>query len=318
MEIENENISRRDMLKGAAVAAAALGVAGLATGCAPQTAAETPAAASAASASNETAGGSSMASTQGTSAQAESTGGYGFTRNDGAGFNAGWGDTTIEDYSGKSFDEVLDGWFNYDWNYTREFAEPLDRPHVCVLVSSATVGGNGDTLAQTVVDEIGDAADVEVVHLRNLLINPVMQIGSEPPVSSTTTVIDGMDTVIQALHRADTVIAIAPTYFNNVHGRMMDTITRTWMPCWRNDSYAYGPVKRTGVMLTCTGAPADYLKTVTRAFFTMADLSIISPEYRTEVFNGCGTPDTVANTPEFLETARSLARWAIRAEDTEA
>lgn len=111
------------------------------------------------------------------------------------------------------------------------------------------------------------------------------------------------------------VIAIAPTYFNNVHGRMMDAITRTWMPCWRNDSYQYGPVKRAGVMLTCTGAPADYLKTVTRAFFTMADPSIISPEYRTEVFNGCGTPDTVASTPEFLETARSLVRWAIRAED---
>lgn len=316
MEMEQENISRRDMLKGAAVAAAALGVAGMAAGCAPQAA---PAAAAGGaeggSGAAASTGSTSMASTQGTSTQAESAGGHGFTRNDGEGFNAKWGSTTVGDYSGQSFDEVLDGWFNYDWNYTREFEAPLDRHHVCVLVSSATVGGNGDTLAQTVVDEIGDAADVEVVYLRNLLINPVMQIGSEPPVSSTTTPIDGMDVVIQALHRADTVIAIAPTYFNNVHGRLMDTITRTWMPCWRNDSYQYGPVKRTGVMLTCTGCPADYLKTVTRAFFTMADLSIISPEYRTEVFNGCGTPDTVAKTDEFLETARSLARWAIRAEE---
>lgn len=311
MEIENE-ISRRDMLKGAAMTAAALGVASLAAGCAPQPAAESS---GKAASSGAAAASTSMASTQGTSTQAESTGGHGFTRNDGEGFNAKWGDTTIEDYSGQNFEDVLDGWFNYDWNYTRDFAEPLERHHVTVLVSSATVGGNGDTLAQTVVDEIGDQADVEVVYLRNLLINPVMQIGSEPPVSSTTTPIDGMDVVIQALHRADTVIAIAPTYFNNVHGRLMDTITRTWMPCWRNDSYEYGPVKRTGVMLTCTGCPADYLKTVTRAFFTMADLSIISPEHRTEVFNGCGTPDTVASTEEYLETARSLARWAIRADE---
>lgn len=318
MSLEN-NLSRRDMLKGAAVAAAAMGMASFATGCAPQ-AASTAASEGASSGSSNASSNSSasnLASTQGASDQsaASGDGSHGFTRGEGEGFNAGWGSTTTEDYSGQNFEDVLDSWFSYDWNYTREFEAPLDRHHVCVLVSSATIGGNGDTLADVVVDEIGDQADVEVIHLRNLLINPVMQIGSEPPVSSTTTVMDGMETVIAALHRADTVIAIAPTYFNNVHGRLMDTITRTWMPCWRNDNYQYGPVKRTGVMLTCTGCPADYLKTVTRAFFTMADLSIISPEYRTEVFNGCGSPDTIANTDEFQETARSLARWAIRAEE---
>ena len=46
----------------------------------------------------------------------------------------------------------------------------------------------------------------------------------------------------------------------------------------------------------------------------MADMSILSPEYKVEVFTGCGSPQTVANNDEYLETARSLARWAIRAE----
>ncbi|MEG0505576.1 MAG: hypothetical protein RR547_13090, partial [Raoultibacter sp.] len=94
-------------------------------------------------------------------------------------------------------------------------------------------------------------------------------------------------------------------------GRMMQMITRTWSPCWKNPGYAYGPAKRTGVLLTCTGTKADWLKTQVRGIFTMADLSIISPEYRAEVFNGCGTPDTIAKTEEYLETTRDLARWAI-------
>ncbi len=282
-----ENMSRRDMLKGAVAAAAAVGVAGIASTYAPEIAEAIPYA-------------------------EEDT--HGTTRNDGPGFNAGWGDSTIEDYSGMSFDEVIDSWFNYDWNYSREFEEPLERHRVCILDDSASIGGNGDTLVDIVVDEIGDQADVEVIYLRNLNIGPVMQIGQEPPVLQRTTYADGLETVVEALHKADTVIAVAPTYFNNIHGRLMETITRTWSPCWKNDSYQYGPVKRTGVMLTCTGCPPDYLKTVTRAFFTMADLSIISPEYRTEVFPGCGAPDTVLNKEEYQEQARALARWAIRAE----
>lgn len=232
-----------------------------------------------------------------------------------AGANAGWGDMTLSDgLLDTPFGEAVDSWFNYSWSYTAEFEPDPDRDHVTIIVSSATVDGNGDTLAQTAVDEIGDAADVEVIHLRDLFISPLMTMNGVPPVEQTNTQLDGMQTVIDALHRANIVIAVAPTYYNNIDARMMTAMTRLWGACWQNPDYQWGPVKRTALMLTCTGTSPDWLKTEVRGIFTMADMSILSPEYNCEVFSSCGSPQTVANNDEYLERARALARWAIRAE----
>ena len=237
-------------------------------------------------------------------------------RLDGPGFNAGWGDTELTDPTilDTPYGEVIDNWFQYGWSYGAEFAEQPERDHVCVIVSSPAVGGNGDTLAETVVDEIGDAADVEVIHLRELQISPLMTIGADTPVVQTQLMHDGMDTVIAALHRSNIVIGIAPTYYNSIDYRMMNMLTRLWNSPWKDPDYQWGPTKRTAVMLTCTGTKPDFLKTCCRGIFTMADLSIISPEYKCEVFPSCGAPTTVANNDEYLETARAMARWAIRAE----
>ena len=84
--------------------------------------------------------------------------------------------------------------------------------------------------------------------------------------------------------------------------------------CWKNPNYVWGPTKRVAVMLTCTGTKADYLKTVCRGIFSMADMSILTPEWKAEVFNGCGAPTSFENNDEYIETARSMARWAIHAE----
>lgn len=237
-------------------------------------------------------------------------------RTDGPGFNAGWGDTELTDPSilEKPYGDVIDDWFQYGWGYEAGFEEQPERDHVCVIVSSPTVGGNGDTLAQTVVDEIGDAADVEVIHLRELQISPLMTIGAVAPVSQTSLMHDGMDAVIAALHRSNVVVAIAPTYYNSIDYRMLNMVTRLWNSPWKDPDYTWGPTKRTAVMLTCTGTKPDFLKTCCRGIFTMADMSILSPEYKCEVFPSCGAPTTVANNDEYLETARAMARWAIRAE----
>lgn len=232
------------------------------------------------------------------------------------GYNAGWGDTELTDPSilDQPFGEVVDNWFQYTWSYAAEFAEQPERDHVCVIVSSPAVGGNGDAIAQACVEEIGGAADIEVIHLRELAISPLMALGDVPPVSQTTLMHDGMDAVIAALHRSNVVIAIAPTYYNNVDYRMMNMLVRLWNSPWKDPDYVWGPTKRTAVMLTCTGTRPDYLKTAVRGIFTMADMSILSPEYKCEVFTGCGAPTTVASNEEYLATARAMARWAIRAE----
>lgn len=72
------------------------------------------------------------------------------------GFNAGWGDTEVDqEVLDTPFGELVDSCFNYSWSYTAEFEPQPERDHVLVITSSAAIGGNGDHIAQTVVDEIG-------------------------------------------------------------------------------------------------------------------------------------------------------------------
>ena len=237
-------------------------------------------------------------------------------RVDGPGFNAGWGDTELTDPAilDTPFGQVVDDWFQYTWSYSAEFEPQPERDHVLVIVSSGAVGGNGDHIAEVVVDEIGDAADVETIYLRDLQINQLMTWGDVLPVMQEEGNKDGMVQLIEALHRSNVVVAIAPTYYNNPDARLMLAITRLWSMCWKNPNYVWGPTKRVAVMLTCTGTKADYLKTVCRGIFSMADMSILTPEWKAEVFNGCGAPTSFENNDEYIETARSMARWAIHAE----
>ena len=165
-----------------------------------------------------------------------------------------------------------------------------------------------------IIDEIGDAADVETIYLRDLQINQLMTWGDVLPVMQEEGNKDGMVQLIEALHRSNVVVAIAPTYYNNPDARLMLAITRLWSMCWKNPNYVWGPTKRVAVMLTCTGTKADCLKTVCRGIFSMADMSILTPEWKAEVFNGCGAPTSFENNDEYIETARSMARWAIHAE----
>ena len=237
-------------------------------------------------------------------------------RVDGPGFNAGWGDTELTDPAilDTPFGQVVDDWFQYTWSYSAEFEPQPERDHVLVIVSSGAVGGNGDHIAEVVVDEIGDAADVETIYLRDLQINQLMTWGDVLPVMQEEGNKDGMVQLIEALHRSNVVVAIAPTYYNNPDARLMLAITRLWSMCWKNPNYVWGPTKRVAVMLTCTGTKADYLKIVCRGIFSMADMSILTPEWKAEVFNGCGAPTSFENNDEYIETARSMARWAIHAE----
>lgn len=183
-----------------------------------------------------------------------------------SGFNAGWGDTEVDqEVLDTPFGELVDSWFNYSWSYTAEFEPQPERDHVLVITSSAAIGGNGDHIAQTVVDEIGDAADVEVIHLRDYSITPFMTLNGTLPVDQVDGQKDGMVPILEALHRANVVIGIAPTYYNNIDSRMMLMLTRLWAMAWKNPDYVWGPAKRTAVMLTCTGTNPNYLKKWTTA-----------------------------------------------------
>ncbi len=55
-----------------------------------------------------------------------------------------------------------------------------------------------------------------------------MTLNGTLPVDQVDGQKDGMVPILEALHRANVVIGIAPTYYNNIDSRMMLMLTRLW------------------------------------------------------------------------------------------
>ena len=182
---------------------------------------------------------------------------------------------------------------------------------VVVFDSSATVGGNGDTLADAVCAELEGKAEVTRFNLRNMQFGFVTQHGDVPPVDDTTTDQDAMAEIIPAVHRAEAIICICPTIYNGIDPRMLTVLSRFWQPTWNNADWQLGPMKRLGALITCTGSKPEWLKASVESYVTLPDVSCSVSETRTEVFTMCSTPTTCAESEEILETARDVARWVI-------
>lgn len=65
------------------------------------------------------------------------------------------------------------------------------------------------------------------------------------------------------------------------------------------------------MLLTCTGSDVEEMKRHVRNILTLPSVSWAIQEYRTEVFTGCVSDTTCADTPTYLERARALAQWAV-------
>lgn len=182
---------------------------------------------------------------------------------------------------------------------------------VVVINSSATIGGNGDTLADTVCAELEGKAEVTRFNLRNMRVEFVTQHGDVPPVDETGTDQDAMAEIIPAVHRAEAIVCICPTIYNGIDPRMLTMLSRFWQPTWNNADWQLGPMKRLGALVTCTGSKPEWLKASVESYVTLPDVSCSVSETRTEVFTMCSTPTTCAEDEEILETARDVARWVI-------
>ena len=197
--------------------------------------------------------------------------------------------------------------------HLRPAAEPssAELKPVVVIDSSATVGGNGDTLADTVCTELEGKAAVTRFNLRNMQIGFVTQHGDVPPVDAIDTDQDAMAEIIPAIHEAEAIICICPTIYNGIDPRLLTMLSRFWQPTWNNADWQLGPMKRLGALITCTGSSPDWLKASVESYVTLPAVECSISETRTEVFTMCSAPTTCAETEEFLETARDVARWVI-------
>lgn len=189
--------------------------------------------------------------------------------------------------------------------------DPSAERDIVIINASNTVGGNGDTIAQAIADQIGDAAKVTRFDLRNMNINYVTQHGSLPPAQDVTSDGDSMAEVIPAIHNATGLVFIFTTLYSTIDPRTLTLISRLWQPTWSNPDWELGMQKRVAVIGTCTGSPREWLTLNVKAILDLPDVLQSVADSRVDILNGCGTPDVVATTPEYLQTARDAADWVI-------
>lgn len=232
-------------------------------------------------------------------------------------------DENLHGFSGvdvdqSAYDEVEQGFFFEGLDKTTPGIkhapdyDPSAGRNIVIFNASNTVDGNGDTLAQAVVDEIGDAATVTRFDLRNCNINYVTQHGDVPPVEDvSTTAGDSMTQIIPAIHDATGLVFIFPTTYNTIDPRTLTMISRLWQPTWSNPDWELGMQKRVAVIGTCTGSTKEWLTLNVKALLDLPDVMQSVADSRVEIINGCGSPDVCANTPENLDLARDVADWVI-------
>lgn len=184
---------------------------------------------------------------------------------------------------------------------------------VVIINASATIGGNGDTMAQTIQDDLGDSVKVTRFDLRNYVIAPVTQHGDVPPVSDVTNMDrDAMtDLVIPAIHEATALVFLFPTIYNTIDARTLALIGRLWQPTWSNPDWELGYQKRVAVIGTCTGSSPEWLTLNVNALLTLPDVLQSVADSRIDIFPGCSSPDSVANDDEKLAVVHDVAEWVV-------
>lgn len=179
---------------------------------------------------------------------------------------------------------------------------------ILCLTTSPTVNGNGDALMRAAAEAAAACgAEVQRIDVRSLTIHPCR--GCYGCVKTGVCVQkDDMAPVLAALHECDGLIAEAPVYYNCMAAQALLVIDRLCCT-FACKSYQVGPKKKVGVFLTCTGSDVEEMKHHVQLIVDLPSLQRSVQDERTEVFTGCGSQDTCANSAAYLDRARDIARW---------
>lgn len=184
--------------------------------------------------------------------------------------------------------------------------------NILFLTTSPTVGGNGDTLIDTAIEEAkAHEVKVHIVHVRDKKIGFCRACYGCAETGVCVQKDDFMDILCLA-HEADAIIAEAPIYYNCMAAQMMTVINRLCCT-FACKTYHVGPKKRVGMFLTCTGSELEEMKRHVKNILTLPSVSRAISQYRTEVFTQCVSDSICHDRPDYLERARKIVRWAVEA-----
>lgn len=183
---------------------------------------------------------------------------------------------------------------------------------ILFLTTTPTVGGNGDILIRTAMEEAEKSgAKVYLVNIREKQIGFCKACYGCAQTGVCVQKDDFMD-ILRLAHEADGIIAEAPVYYNCMAAQMMTVINRLCCT-FACKTYQVGPQKRIGMFLTCTGSEPEEMKRHVRNILTLPSISRAVSEYQTEVFTQCVSDSACSSRPDYLERARKTAHWVIEA-----
>ncbi len=177
---------------------------------------------------------------------------------------------------------------------------------ILFLTTTPTIGGNGDTLINTAIEEAKkNGAEIKLVNIRE------KQIGfCKACYGCATTGVcvqkDDFMELLKSTHEAEAIIAEAPIYYNCMAAQMMTVINRLCCTFACKTYQMIGPKKKIGIFLTCTGSEPEEMKRHVKNILTLPSISRTISEYKTEVFTQCISDTTCKDRVDYLEKQKKL------------
>ncbi len=179
---------------------------------------------------------------------------------------------------------------------------------ILFITTTPTVGGNGDTLIHTAMEEAArQGTEIQQVVTRDLNIHPCKACyGCRE--TGVCVQKDDFTSVLSLLHTCDGIIAEAPIYYNCMAAQALTVINRLCCT-FACKTYQIGPQKKVGVLLTCTGSSVEEMKHHVDLILTLPSIRRSVKQFRTEVFTQCVSHTTCRDNDAYLDRARDIARW---------
>ncbi|KFI92317.1 NADPH-dependent FMN reductase [Bifidobacterium saguini DSM 23967] len=178
-----------------------------------------------------------------------------------------------------------------------------------IITSSPTINGNGDAIAAIAAAELTlYGASVTTIHLRDLDIHPVAP--GIDSVANSAEPDDDFPQLLSAVHAADAIIVVSPVYYNNLEAKLIAAIDRLYYPIALTPGYECGPKKKLGVILTCEGSSAEWLKLLVDRTLTKSLRASVT-DVNVEVFDHCPPLYGRFLDAGYRKRVADLARWCM-------
>lgn len=187
---------------------------------------------------------------------------------------------------------------------------------VLALLGSARKGGNSDLLLQSITKGLTDAgAEVEIIRLSKLKINPCLNCGS-CDMEGVCVQKDEMQELFDKLLTYDIIILASPIYFMSVSAwtkKMIDRCQSLWVCKYKLNKLPEKPREdRKGVFISVSGMTKSHVfepaKKTVQSFFATIHISYIG----NLLFPGIDAKGDITKHPTALTEAEELGEKLVQ------